>query len=110
MTELCRDWLCRKEWPTLSRFTIPICWRSVVIVIGSASFQAAAGLGNLNGSPVLLALLAAGCSLPAAVGRFCPMAGSYRSRRARRFLTGILLGSALVLIARAFVLVFTELY
>jgi uncharacterized membrane protein len=104
MFHLGRDCLCRREAPTLGRFTFPLCWRCTGIAVGIAALQAVDCLGGLQGFPASLAApLGALCGLPAAADVFCQMAGPYRSDRRRRLATGVLLGAGVVFLARAFV-------
>jgi uncharacterized membrane protein len=98
-----RDCLCRREAPEIGRFTFPLCWRCSGMTAGAAALLAVDALGSLPAASASLAMAGCLCGLPAAVDVCFQVMTRYRSNPSRRFVTGVLLGTSIELLARVLV-------
>ena len=98
-----RDCLCHREAPEIGRCTFPLCWRCSGMTAGAAALLAVDALSSLPAALASLAVAGCLCGLPATADVGFQVITRYRSNRSRRFVTGLLLGASIVLLARVLV-------
>jgi uncharacterized membrane protein len=95
-----QDCLCRREAPALGRFTFPLCWRCSGLTAGATALLTVHALAGLPPASASLAVTGCLCGLPATVDVGLQILTPYRSNRARRLVTGVLLGAGIVLLGQ----------
>jgi uncharacterized membrane protein len=98
-----RDCLCRREAPAIGRFTFLLCWRCSGMAAGAVALLVVNALGGLPMPSAPLAVAGGLCGLPAAADVGFQIMTPYRSNRARRLVTGVLLGAGIVLLGHVLV-------
>jgi len=79
-----------------------MCWRCSGMIGGAAALLMIDALGGLTAAaPVLMAVAGCLCGLPAAADVCFQVMTRYRSNHSRRLVTGVLLGTGIVLLGHA---------
>ena len=95
--KLGRDVFCCRSAPTLAGFRIPFCFRCSGLFLGVLIGAVFAARLNISGWRLMeLAILSSTLSFPCLVDVLCQRFFSYSSNSRRRFLTGLLLGFAVI--------------